>query len=814
MSEPIKFSPAFIFEKEFRLSARKRKIYSTTVLVENNLAERVWLKFQCNARWIDIAYDAETNSLEVPANGQAQFEIRIDDTSPFFPKNEGIDTEVEIVCETVGARWKEEFPICLESITTAPFYQGIVAIDFGTTNSSIAVIDSGTHVPRVLGLEANSKSIASGILFESVHPKDQPTYSIGSDATTKLRSAESPTDAYIVSAKRLLGTNAKKTLQNNKARGAGQRFTTYTYDEISRFIIEKLISLGEEQLRKDTIQRVVVTYPTMFSQPRVKALRRVFKELGFEDQHVQMGIDEASAAGLWFLDREVRDRYGSDIASFVAHHPQPFVILAYDFGGGTIDVSLMKITPHDRGEQRGARYDIAVEILGYTGDPLYGGDNVTREVFKLLKWRLAQVIGRYKPTDDITAPGAESLRDRIDRAREWLARPDVGEEIESAIQNGRDLDGGSEIEDHIETLVPTRYEAYKGDTKSRAWHLFYELWRLADEIKIELCKAARAGDNGRKCIVSLPSLWTVNVGDEEICEVGLTMHELEMRIREPIHRTLCRARALHQYIAVEQKRCPETIAQVILAGQSSNLPVVAEELGKVLGQGGVFEPGAAKSSVAIGASLADRLNRHPGLYRFHIDTLIDKVPYDIGYMREGIKKLQRIFALGAKLPATAEVPFDGDCLELFSEVGNSDNDPAERIYLGKFDFATEPLAQPGDRWQPTASDEAQAEAEMSGGSGPGTSTPTAGRKSWFRFGAKPTPPARPSETPPPQLSRKPMADSPPPKAGRPSSRGASVTVVYTSDREIYADRGGRRWPLILPYEANRHGGDGFLSGTF
>ncbi len=769
--------PESIFLEEYRVATRNHRAQVFEILASNQSAFHTLVEFRVDVPWLHIDYGMPESFLRVPPRGSAPFRLIVDDASPDFPEHGPVNLRVGLHCTAEGwdgAPWSMALSLCFESIEQAPEYQGVFAIDFGTTNSSCAVIDPDADHSRSVPLEAGGSSVASLIFFESVQPADNPAYHIGSDAAVQIKSQMPRSDRYIYSAKRSLGTDAIHTIKDL----SDDQFVQYSYDDICRFIIERLIQIAEERLNGRTIKRVVATYPTMFSQSRVEALRRIFVEyLGFEEHDVRTELDEASAAALWFLQRQIDETFRGNVSHFARAYAEDSAILAYDFGGGTIDTSVVKVHVEDHGESVGvgARYEIEVVVLGGTGDPLYGGDNVTLEVFKLLKWRIARQIATQNPDADVASVDAEheGLADQIERARERLRDIDYAARIDTAIQTGGSL-GDDVLEDTIDLLVPTKFAGRKGALAQDARERFNLLWTIAEDLKKKLSqKAAKSMGGNASVEFELPTDFNrwIDWGRVPLgSDVSVSMEELDRRIESPIRRTIDQAHGLFNDIAM-RNRAPNSLHAVLLAGQSSHLPVVRRMMENRFGRDKIhFEAEFAKSSVAMGACLAENLERGAASYRFKVKTLVDAVPYEVGYKIAG-KGIEQLFELGAPLPQSKRIPeFDGQELRLLSNTGLED----EPVYLGKFDFTRNPAASRRRRGVPTET-RPQPPVETSSG----------------QSRAGPPPAGPPSAGGGQQRSGSGLSG----RVGRETQR-ATVTVHFREDRSLVAERNGQEYPLL------------------
>ena len=781
----IKISPDAIFKAKFFRTKRFRRIQEQRILIENNSEELVNCEMKPVDLWIDVKIDSTDRTLDIPAGGCAEVALRFDDTDTTFPKGVGpVDGAVKVHVFSQEQRgWEEEIPIRFQEVLEYPVFRGIFALDFGTTNSTAAVIDEAGHEVDRFELEIGTDTISSAIYFDRVDSPEQPSYFIGQDALLYIRQPGTPGDSYVFSVKRMVGTGAKHTILNRRT--GRNRFTTYTFDQMARYIIERLLAVSEEKLGQ-TIEKVVLTYPAVFSSSRVDALRSIFVgDFGFRKENIKMDLDEASAAAMWFLDKQITRKCTGDIQQFMVDYPQAFTLLAYDFGGGTIDISLLNVSPQDHGGGKDPRFVIRTEVLGCTGNPRYGGDNVTLEVFKVLKWRLALRIAKYRPEEDIAINEYEA--NEIERAREYVRSNE--KQITWAIENGVEID--KELARMINVLVPTQYAELVGEKWENARELFFEIWTRAEEIKHQLSDAANSqiGDKGPQMIRSIDTLRTVELDPLEAAEVGITMEELEVRIAEPIRKTAEQAKGLFERVALQQQRTPAVIRHVVLAGKSSNLPIVARTISRELQIGPMqieFERENAKASVAIGACLAEQLKQVQSRYLFDVKTLVDNIPYDIGFQKIGVKGLQVLFHLGDSLPAKAVVENPGTVLKLFAQAGEKD----EPVYLGQFNFS-EPPAPPGtikvavdEQRQNRRTAQARESARASG---------------WFsRRGNQQEVGGETRQT----------------QESRAISGDKRTSVCMSADRLIYAEKGTSRWPLITPAYSDEIEANNVFSGRY
>ncbi|MBF0101422.1 MAG: Hsp70 family protein [Desulfobacterales bacterium] len=207
----------------------------------------------------------------------------------------------------------------------------IVGIDLGTTNSEIAfIIDEHPEV-----ITDND----DGIFPSCVGIGNDGKIIVGKEA--KNQAIVAP-DRTVLSIKRLMGTNQQITMANKN----------YTPQEISAIILKALKERAEKKLGKP-IRKAVITVPAYFTDAQRKATREAGEIAGLNVVRI---INEPTAAAL----------------AYEGLHKETQKILIYDLGGGTFDVSIVKIE------------DGVVEVLSSTGDNHLGGDDFDQKILDRL----------------------------------------------------------------------------------------------------------------------------------------------------------------------------------------------------------------------------------------------------------------------------------------------------------------------------------------------------------------------------------------------------------------------------------------------
>ena len=230
----------------------------------------------------------------------------------------------------------------------------IVGIDLGTTNSLVAFINpEGT--PQVIN------DTGKGVLVPSiVHFNKDGSVVVGNEARQFLITDPQNT---IFSVKRLLGRSyhdienykdffSYKVIDDNTESlvkiKVGDRF--YTRIELSAMILKELKDRAEHAL-KTPVNRAVITVPAYFNDSQRQATRDAGKLAGLDVLRI---VNEPTAASL---------AYGIGL-----HPDQEKTIAVYDLGGGTFDVSILKI-------QNGI-----FEVLSTHGNTFLGGDDFDRAI--------------------------------------------------------------------------------------------------------------------------------------------------------------------------------------------------------------------------------------------------------------------------------------------------------------------------------------------------------------------------------------------------------------------------------------------------
>ena len=233
----------------------------------------------------------------------------------------------------------------------------IVGIDLGTTNSLVAMIHPETKLPIALK-EFDGSSIVPSV----VHFDNYSNVEVGMNAKPYL---ETDPHNTIFSAKRLMGKSYKdisnhqdffayKIIDDNRDSLVKVQVgnTFYSPIDLSSFILVELKKRAEHIL-KTPVTKAVITVPAYFNDTQRQATRDAGKLAGLDVLRI---INEPTAASL---------AYGLGM-----NPTEEKTIAVYDLGGGTFDISILKIA------------NGIFEVLSTNGDTYLGGDDLDRAIIE------------------------------------------------------------------------------------------------------------------------------------------------------------------------------------------------------------------------------------------------------------------------------------------------------------------------------------------------------------------------------------------------------------------------------------------------
>jgi molecular chaperone DnaK len=248
-----------------------------------------------------------------------------------------------------------------------------VGIDLGTTNSAVAVLEGGE--PTIIANAEGGRTTPSVVAFSK-----NGEVLVGEIAK---RQAVTNVDRTIRSVKRHMGTDWSREIDGKK----------YTAQEISARILQKLKRDSEAYLG-EVVTDAVITVPAYFDD----AERQATKEAGeIAGLNVLRIINEPTAAALAYgLDKGKEDE----------------LILVFDLGGGTFDVSLLEVgkDPEDGFS--------TIQVRATNGDNKLGGDDWDERIVSHLLTTVKNTAGVDLSKDRIAM---QRLRDAAEQAKKELS---------------------------------------------------------------------------------------------------------------------------------------------------------------------------------------------------------------------------------------------------------------------------------------------------------------------------------------------------------------------------------------------------------
>src|SRR5580693_2990748 len=242
----------------------------------------------------------------------------------------------------------------------------IVGIDLGTTNSLVAYTDPQTGAPKCIP-GPNGSTLCPSVVSVDTDGR----ILVGDPARERLLTNP---DRTVYSVKRLMGRGVAdiqdeltrfpfridETSSNVIHVRLGEK--TFTPPEISSFILRELKSWAEAHFG-EPVDRAVITVPAYFNDAQRQATKDAGRLAGLE---VLRLVNEPTAAAL---------AYG-------LHKQKRGHVAVYDFGGGTFDISILKLISTSEGD--------IYQVLSTNGDTHLGGDDIDNALQSLIRAKISE----------------------------------------------------------------------------------------------------------------------------------------------------------------------------------------------------------------------------------------------------------------------------------------------------------------------------------------------------------------------------------------------------------------------------------------
>ncbi len=293
----------------------------------------------------------------------------------------------------------------------------IVGIDLGTTNSLVAFCDE--RGPRVLGgddaiVPSAVRYGEDGVIVGRVALDEAPLH-----PRTTVTSVKRLMGRSIADVRPDLGYLSYEVVEgpNRTTRVTLPGGRTLSPEQVSAEILGELKRRAEAELGTE-VRRAVVTVPAYFDDAQRQATRHAGRIAGLEVVRI---VNEPTAAAL---------AYGIGTERASDRNAETQTVAVYDLGGGTFDVSILRLTP------AGTHGTEFFQVLSTAGDTRLGGDDIDHALVALLAGEIGVELGR--DGDALASLPVETRRALLSFARAVKHRLSEADEAPVQIALGGD----------------------------------------------------------------------------------------------------------------------------------------------------------------------------------------------------------------------------------------------------------------------------------------------------------------------------------------------------------------------------------------
>ncbi|QAU11397.1 Hsp70 family protein (plasmid) [Halorubrum sp. BOL3-1] len=210
-----------------------------------------------------------------------------------------------------------------------------LGIDLGTTRSAAGVMEASD--PKLLMNNHGDRLTPSIVYFDDSDGENDVV--VGKPA----KSSNDPKNEI---------REVKRHMGEDVAIEAGG--DDHSPADVSAKILEKLISYSEEYLDEE-VDELVITVPAYFTADQKGHTRQAARKLGFDDEDIELLHEPTAAAVAYGYNQDINE-----------------TVLVFDFGGGTLDISIMEIDGNN------------FNMIATSGDTELGGADFTQAIVDLL----------------------------------------------------------------------------------------------------------------------------------------------------------------------------------------------------------------------------------------------------------------------------------------------------------------------------------------------------------------------------------------------------------------------------------------------
>ena len=460
----------------------------------------------------------------------------------------------------------------------------ILAIDFGTSNTSAGAYLSNTYVESPCYNDILNKRIKLNeiniVKFLDVTGKDDKWIEI------------LPTIVYVLDCsnpddiKYCFGYEAKNIMKKNDYTGNASVFqgikrwvNSYSkaeeiYDEngnvayvtrgdIIRAYIKHVIQISEHQF-KCRIKNIHISSPVKMKHQFIGMFQEIMPEYRIEDKDA---LDE----GISVLYNTIADQI--EKSRFI--DGEEYKALIIDCGGGTTDLSSCVF----RIEEGYISYKIEISTTYENGDTNFGGNNITYRILQFMKILFANYYKNKREIigiDDLIDIPSEDIFRHVDD----MGVSEIYENLESCYREA-------------EMIIPTRFKEYENKVREdykKVKNNFYFLWEIADNMKKEFFRktnilrnkfdSSRIDEQDSDLHITTLNKWSLSVLEDgkfksiyEFPSVVFNIKEINKLIKADIYEVVRKflegfyqSRKLHDYSIIK------------LTGQSCRIDIFKEAL--------------------------------------------------------------------------------------------------------------------------------------------------------------------------------------------------------------------------------------------
>lgn len=314
----------------------------------------------------------------------------------------------------------------------AEVFPGYLAVDLGTTATCAALVSETKLVERVV-LDGQLE-LPSAICY--LRWSNEPKWEVGQKALRrKLEPAAQR--AVITQAKRRIGDD-DNPFEVVPLDEPGETVTLTATDALSHLYREVLDQALRQRLAQGTpevlVERMLITHPSRFSLRQIELLKQAAQRAMHDhwlywtgqernDLPAPITLHEPTGAAFHYL----KDWQNlAQVHARLAADQLEWHLLVYDLGGGTLDVTLLKLESLQQpieGEPDQFAYQVVPSVVGATGERWFGGQDVTEILYAKVSQQLQAALGDWAwPDADGGGAGRVSAQRNRNLLMHWCER--------------------------------------------------------------------------------------------------------------------------------------------------------------------------------------------------------------------------------------------------------------------------------------------------------------------------------------------------------------------------------------------------------